>query len=127
MIGLMGEVRRSLVVLLAFCGMIADGHLHSANTQCAPGAQIFIDPRLVPLRPIVSREQMGRALGLAPNTEGTRRLLEDKTIQYQFHFKRVRSSYTRIIRVFNSTLARTEGRCCGAANIGSLRNASYVR
>jgi hypothetical protein len=39
------------------------GVSQSANAQCPPGAQIFIDPRLVPQRSHLSQEQMARILG----------------------------------------------------------------
>ena len=42
--------------------MIADGCLQCARAQCAPDAQIFIDPRLAPHRVPVTREQVVNTL-----------------------------------------------------------------
>jgi hypothetical protein len=43
------------VILIVFL-MIADGVFYSAHAQCAATDKIYIDPRLVPRRPQISRE-----------------------------------------------------------------------
>jgi len=54
------------VVLLLLSGMCADGFFYSAHAQCAPTDKIYIDPRLVPRRPQISREGYA-AIILNPN------------------------------------------------------------
>ena len=49
---------KSVIVVLPLallCGAFADG---SAHAQCAPTDKIYIDPRLVPKPPNISREGM---------------------------------------------------------------------
>ena len=51
-------MRKSVIVVLPLallCGAFADG---SAHAQCAPTDKIYIDPRLVPRPPNISRAAM---------------------------------------------------------------------
>jgi|SRR5258707_15221189 hypothetical protein len=50
------------VVLLLLIGIVADGFFYSAHAQCAPTDKIYIDPRLVPKRPNISRDAMVNTL-----------------------------------------------------------------
>jgi hypothetical protein len=46
------------VVLVLLGGVFADGFFYSAHAQCAPEDKIYIDPRLVPKRLIISPKDM---------------------------------------------------------------------
>ena len=55
------DMRKSVIVFLPLallCGVFADGFVYSAHAQCAPTDKIYIDPRLVPKPPNISREAM---------------------------------------------------------------------
>lgn len=58
----MGQGSLTYVFVVAVGAMIADACLQCAHAQCAPGTQIFIDPRLAPQRPQVSRQQFDRVM-----------------------------------------------------------------
>jgi len=80
--------RPLIVVLLPSLLMIADAH-----AQCAPTDKIYIDPRLVPQRPQISREQLkGLVLG-QPNEEFQRwtQLYMDQNQPIEIHTARARS------------------------------------
>jgi hypothetical protein len=65
-------MRKSVIVVLPLallCSMLADG---SAHAQCAPTDKIYIDPRLVPKRPILSREGFSATMN-NPNPNAARR------------------------------------------------------
>src|SRR5262249_36438159 len=54
-------MRKSVIVVLPLAllsGVFADGFFYSAHAQCAPTDKIYIDPRLVPKPPNISREAM---------------------------------------------------------------------
>src|SRR5208283_3244985 len=52
----------AVIFLATVATMLADGCLRTASAQCAPGSQIYIDPRLVPQRQHMSHEQAMRIL-----------------------------------------------------------------
>jgi hypothetical protein len=50
--------------------VLAGGYIQSAGAQCAPDAKIYIDPRLVPQRPHMKKQQFDRAtLGADAETQ----------------------------------------------------------
>ena len=51
----MADMRNVVLSLTLLIGVFADG---SAHAQCAPTDKIYIDPRLVPKRLIISPESM---------------------------------------------------------------------
>jgi hypothetical protein len=52
-----------LICSVAIGVVLLGGSAEQAHAECAPGAQIFIDPRLVPGRPRFSEEEIHRMLG----------------------------------------------------------------
>ncbi len=44
-------VQLHLAMKIVLAAFIADGYFQAANAQCGPNDKIYIDPRLVPLRP----------------------------------------------------------------------------
>jgi hypothetical protein len=55
--GVQATLQKQFALLLIVTGgAVADGYIQSAGAQCAPGAKIYIDPRLVPQRQKVTRE-----------------------------------------------------------------------
>jgi len=75
-------MRKSVIVVLPVAlliGMFADG---SAHAQCAPTDKIYIDPRLVPKRPILSREGFAAAMtNRNPNAARTNQYLIEQYMQ----------------------------------------------
>jgi hypothetical protein len=57
-------LRKELALLLIVTGgaVIADGYIQRAGAQCAGDTQIYVDPRLVPQRPHMTRQQFIRAM-----------------------------------------------------------------
>jgi hypothetical protein len=55
---------------IIYCVMLVACSMASAHAQCAPTDKIYIDPRLVPQRPNISRDDM-------VNTLASRRLNEE--------------------------------------------------
>jgi hypothetical protein len=53
---------RQLIKTVLLVTLAAAPSLQSARAQCAPGSQIFIDPRLVPHRSAMSPQQLHEAL-----------------------------------------------------------------
>jgi len=49
-------MRKVVLPLALLSSVLADVFFYSANAQCAPTDKIYIDPRLVPKRPTLSRE-----------------------------------------------------------------------
>jgi hypothetical protein len=71
-------MRKVVLPLALLSGIFADG---SAHAQCAATDKIYIDPRLVPQRPALSREGFG-ALMLNRNIDPTvRQHLLEQTMQ----------------------------------------------
>jgi hypothetical protein len=56
---------------IIYCVMLVACSMASAHAQCAPTDKIYIDPRLVPQRPNISRDDM-------VNTLASRRLNEER-------------------------------------------------
>jgi hypothetical protein len=56
MIERIGPSRLAYILAMLVGVVTADAASGGANAQCPPGAQIFIDPRLVPGRPQISPE-----------------------------------------------------------------------
>jgi hypothetical protein len=53
----LGEKPMKLIAfLIAGSVIIVDGDVHTASAQCPPGSPIYVDPRLVPQRPQISRQ-----------------------------------------------------------------------
>jgi hypothetical protein len=50
----------ALIFLATGAATLADGCFRTASAQCAPGNQIYIDPRLVPQRQHITPEQFQR-------------------------------------------------------------------
>jgi hypothetical protein len=50
------------VVGIVIGAALIAGVSQSASAQCPPGAQVFIDPRLAPQRPHMSREDFERVM-----------------------------------------------------------------
>lgn len=61
----------------------SQGNTQSARGQCPADAQIFIDPRLVPRRTPVSREQFDRTMAFNHDPEVRKRVMEDYYAQGQ--------------------------------------------
>jgi hypothetical protein len=83
---MIGRIVR-LVQMVAASGAglaIADACAQPVSGQCPPGVQIFIDPRLVPMRPQVSREQF-QAVMASPSMADweKQRIYNDYMNQYQ--------------------------------------------
>jgi len=78
-------MRKSVIAVLPLTllsGMIADGFFYSAHAQCAPTDKIYIDPRLVPKRPILSREGFAAAMNNRnPNAARTNQYLIEQYMQ----------------------------------------------
>jgi hypothetical protein len=57
-------LREQLALLLIVTGgaVLADGYIQSAGAQCPAGTQIYIDPRLIPQRPHMTKQQFDRAM-----------------------------------------------------------------
>jgi hypothetical protein len=72
-----GPVFKTTLILLIVTGgaVLADGYIQSAGAQCAGDTQIYIDPRLVPQRPHMTRQQFDRAM-LGADVE-TQKFLRD--------------------------------------------------
>jgi|SRR5215510_5575338 len=75
-------MRKSVIVVLPLvllCSVLADG---SAHAQCADTDKIYIDPRLVPKRPILSREGFWAAMSNRnPNAARTNEYLIQQYLQ----------------------------------------------
>jgi hypothetical protein len=54
--------RFALILLIVGGAVLADGYTQSASAQCPAGIHIYIDPRLVPQRQKVTREQYIRTM-----------------------------------------------------------------
>ena len=68
------------VVLVLASGVFADGYFYSAHAQCAPTDKIYIDPRLVPKRPVLSPQGFN-AVANAPRRGPLDDYLLQQTIQ----------------------------------------------
>jgi hypothetical protein len=73
-------MRKVVLPLALLSSVFADG---SAHAQCAPTDKIYIDPRLVPQRPSISREQM-LAFSLNPRISSADRMRMWEMYQSQF-------------------------------------------
>src|SRR5262249_16939558 len=78
-------MRKSVTVLplALLCGLFADGFFYSAHAQCAASDKIYIDPRLVPRRPQISRETLETILSNPYSTYGMPDLNAQILQQYQ--------------------------------------------
>jgi hypothetical protein len=73
-------MRKSVIVVLPVAllsSLFADGPAHA---QCAPTDKIYIDPRLVPKRPVLTPQQFN-ALGNAPRRDPLDDYLRQQTMQ----------------------------------------------
>jgi hypothetical protein len=52
------DMRKVVLPLALLSGIFAGGFFYSAHAQCAPEDKIYIDPRLVPQRPNITRRGM---------------------------------------------------------------------
>jgi hypothetical protein len=76
--------RLVLISLVASLATLASGATLSAADQCPAGAKIYIDPRLVPQRQHMSREQAAAILSLPQVPENQKQwVLESYYNQYQ--------------------------------------------
>ena len=79
------DMRKSVIVvlpLMLLSSVFADGFFYSAHAQCAPTDKIYIDPRLVPKRPILSPEGFRAAMNNPnPNAARTNQYLIQQYLQ----------------------------------------------
>ena len=74
----------ALISLLAAGPVLADSFIQSAGAQCPASAKIYIDPRLVPQRPKMSRERYAAILADPNISEDDKKWARDVYLnQYQ--------------------------------------------
>lgn len=59
--------RLVLIALMTSVAGLADGYTQLAAAQCPAGAKIYIDPRLVPRRPQMTKEQFQSIMSTPPS------------------------------------------------------------
>jgi hypothetical protein len=64
-------MRKVVLPLALLSGIFADGFFYSSHAQCAATDKIYIDPRLVPKRPTLSREGFGALMLPGSNIDPT--------------------------------------------------------
>jgi len=73
-------MRKVVLPLVLLSGIFADGFFYSAHAQCAPTDKIYIDPRLVPQRPVLTPRGFS-ALMNAPRRDPLDDYLLEQTMQ----------------------------------------------